>query len=147
MTGRPTAWYHRIEPWRTPLAVGRWKRSPPRISCVRWLLRRRTTCRTRRATAFRMRRRRRGCAASVLERIPMKLGDKIKATSMVEIELLDSTMIKLNSAGATHELEVIDDGIQQLQLVTTLQTGRYKGTLCRVMIPYSAIKHVTVIGD
>lgn len=77
----------------------------------------------------------------------MRLGDKIKATTMVEIELVDKTLIKLNSAGATHDLEVIDDGAQQLQLVTALTAGRYKGTLSRVVVPYSAIKHVTVIGE
>jgi hypothetical protein len=77
----------------------------------------------------------------------MKLGDKIKPTMMVEIELVDNTLIKLNSGGATHELELIDDGAQQLLLVTTLAAGRYRGQISRVVVPYTAIKHLTLIGE
>ncbi len=77
----------------------------------------------------------------------MKLGDKIKPNSVVEIALVDDTIIKLNSPTATHELEIIDDGVQQLQLVTTVSAGRRKGDMARIIVPYHAIKTVSIVGE
>ncbi len=76
----------------------------------------------------------------------MKLADSIRPESIVEFLLTDGTLIAINTPGTHYELEYLDDGTQQLGFQMLLLGGRRKGGRAKVIVPYSAIKSVTVQG-
>ncbi len=74
----------------------------------------------------------------------MKLADTIRPDLVTEIILVDGTQININIPGTIYELEYLDDSTQQLAFQTLVTAGRRKGTRARMIVPYTAIKSVTV---
>lgn len=76
----------------------------------------------------------------------MKLANWMEKTTVAEFVLNDGTVISINVPESQHKLEYLDDDSEQVGFITKVISGRRKGEKALLIVPYTSIRSVTIVG-